>query len=130
MIVVLVSGSRTLNNRKLVFDTLTRVHQEKKIECILHGACPNRKDPVTGEYVESADMLAQKWAISYEIPYFGVPAKWNTGTAGKGEGPIRNQLMADMQPHYAVIFPGNKGTQDLLERVKTANIPYEIVENK
>lgn len=125
MIIVLVSGGRAYNDRKTVFATLDRIHAEKVIAGILHGACPNRK--VNGKTIWSADMLAQAWALDREIAYCGVPAKWKTGKLGKGEGPARNQIMADAQPHYAVFFPGGTGTADMLKRVEAHNIPYEIV---
>lgn len=128
MIVVLVSGSRTLNDKGLVYETLDRIHAEKGIDCILHGACPNRKDQESGNTIWSADMLAESWAKKREVSYFGVPAKWNTGTVrGPSEGPKRNQKMVDTTPNYAVIFPGGKGTQDALTRVIAANIPHEVV---
>lgn len=128
MIVVLVSGGRGLNNRKLVYETLDRVHSERGIDCILHGSCPNRKDQVTGEVIWSADMLAESWAKKREISYFGVPAKWNTGeVGGPREGPIRNQKMVDMVPHYAVIFPGGSGSNDTLQKVIEAKIKHEVI---
>lgn len=128
MNVVLVAGGRELNDKKLVFDTLDRVHAEKGIECVLHGACPNRKDKYTSHPIYSADMLAEAWAKKREIPYMGVPAKWVTGKAkGPAEGPIRNQTMADMTPHYGVIFPGGRGSKDMLERLIAAKIPHEVV---
>lgn len=128
MIVVLVSGGRALNDRRLVYSNLDRVHAEKGIDCIMHGACPNSKNRETGEVIWSADMLAESWAKRNEISYFGVPAKWNTGkVGGPREGPIRNQRMVDTVPHYAVIFPGDRGTKDTLERVIGRQIPHEVV---
>lgn len=124
--VVLVSGARDLNDKKLVFSNLDRVHAARPIECVLHGACPNRRDDA-GVWYKSADMLAEDWARFNEIAYFGIPAKWRTGGNGKKEGPIRNSRMASMTPHYAVIFPGGSGTQDMLDKVIQAQIPYEVV---
>lgn len=124
--VVLVSGGRTLNDRNLVFNTLDRIYTEKGIEVILTGACPNRKTP-DGKPIWSADMLAQHWAIVHEIIYLGVPAKWKTGGHGAAEGPIRNRKMAELMPHYAVLFPGGNGTSDMLKHVIDLNIPYEVV---
>lgn len=128
MIVVLVAGGRALNDRKLVYRILDRVHAERHIDCVLHGSCPNRKDLNTGEVIWSADMLAESWAKKREISYFGVPAKWNTGkVGGPREGPIRNQRMADMVPHYAVIFPGGSGSNDMLQKVIDAKIQHEVI---
>lgn len=126
--VVLVSGSRALNDRRMVFKNLDRIHAEGHIDCILHGSCPNRKDHRTHEIIWSADMLANAWAQAREVAYLGIPAKWTTGSVGgPAEGPIRNQLMADIGPHYAVIFPGGCGTNDMLDKVIAAKIPYEVI---
>lgn len=128
MIVLLVSGGRAYNDRKSLFRELDRIHAEKNIECVMHGACPNRKDSKTGEIIWSADMLAEEWAKSHEICYFGVPAEWNTGKiGGKAEGPLRNQKMVDLRPHYAVIFPGSAGSADMLRRVIDGAIPHEVI---
>lgn len=84
--IVLAFGGRRLNNRELVFRKLDAVHAKNPITLLIHGACPNYRGE-DGIVIWSADMLAQAWAQSREVTYCGQPAKWRTGTLGKGEGP-------------------------------------------
>lgn len=120
---VLVYGGRKFNDRSAVFNSLDALHKKRPIGLIVHGACSNRRDKVTGKLIWSADMLGQEWAIFREIPYCGWPAKWKTGRLGRGEGHARNQLMLDKtRPSLGVEFPGNEGTQDMRARLKKAGL--------
>jgi hypothetical protein len=120
----LVYGSRVFNNRSAVFNFLDRLHRSEPIGLLIHGACKNRLDPETRTVIWSADMLAEEWAKSREIPYCGWPAQWRTGTRGRGEGMIRNQRMLEKtRPTLGVEFPGGSGTQDMRERLQKAGIP-------
>lgn len=121
---VLVYGSRKLDNRALVFNTLDLLHRTDPIGLLIHGACPNTRDFLTGTEMWSADMLAEAWAKAREIPYCGWPAKWHTGTRGRGEGPARNQNMLERtRPTMGVEFPGGAGTLDMRGRLEKAGIP-------
>lgn len=123
---VLVYGGRAFNNRRAVFDTLDRLHQLRPIGLLIHGACHNRRDPVTRATIWSADLLAEEWAKYREIPYCGWPARWKTGTRRRGEGMVRNQLMlVKTKPTRGVEFPGHEGTRDMRERLTGAGIPID-----
>jgi hypothetical protein len=117
---VLVYGSRTLNNRALVFNALDLLHCSNPIGLLVHGACPNRDR--TGTLIWSADMLAEAWAKAREIPYCGWPAQWSV--LGRAAGPIRNQEMLNKtRPTRGVEFPGRTGTQDMRARLQKAGVP-------
>ncbi len=118
-------GGRRLNDLAFVFAKLDAVHARTPIGLLIHGACPNSKDK-HGNVIWSADLLAEEWAKSREIPYCGWPAKWRTGGRRKAEGPIRNQVMLDKtRPTLGVEFPGRNGTADMRKRLENAGIPVE-----
>lgn len=121
---VLVYGGRRFNDRKFVFDRLDAIHARSPIELLIHGACPNDLDEHGNVVAYSADMLAEEWAKSREIPYIGWPARWRTGKRGKGEGPLRNQRMLDKtRPTMGCEFFGGTGTADMRRRLKRARLP-------
>ena len=124
---VLVYGGRTYNNRRAVFTYLDFLHdQQYPITFLIHGACHNRRDKVTQRLIWSADLLAQEWALYREIPYTGLPAKWQTGGHGKREGMLRNQLMLDKwRPERGIEFPGRTGTADMHDRLTLAGVPID-----
>jgi hypothetical protein len=70
--------------------------------------------------MRSADYLAFRWALANDITVITVPAKWDDGAWA---GPARNKKMADMKPDAAIAFPGGKGTEDMVRRLKKAGIP-------
>ena len=80
-----------------------------------HGAC------AVGD--GGADILAENWAKKNEIPYFGFPARFATGTRGSAEGPLRNQRMLDIvKPDLVVAFPGGRGTKNCVEEAEKRGI--------
>lgn len=122
MVRVLVFGGRTFNDRRAVFEKLDGIHSVTPIGLIIHGACPNRKDSA-GTTIWSADMLAEEWAKSREVPYVGWPAKWRTGRLGKGEGHARNEVMhVKTRPTLGCGFPGGPGSADMRSRLERAGI--------
>ena len=107
--VILVCGGRTYNNKDKVNEVLSSIHKEKPITVLIHGAA------------KGADALAGCWARENNIKEKQCPALWNTH--GKAAGIIRNQKMLDDNKVDLVIaFPGGKGTADMVERAKKANI--------
>lgn len=76
---------------------------------IIHGGAPG------------ADTLAEKWAERMALGRHRFPAQWDKH--GKAAGPIRNQQMIDKgRPHFAVAFPGGRGTADMVRRLRDAGI--------
>lgn len=109
---VLVCGGREYRNRIRVFEVLDGIHAEMPITLLIHGACVDMDGRRRG-----ADALAELWALSREVPYVGVPAKWKTGGQHrKREGHIRNQVMYDRwRPDRGVAFPGGNGTRSMVD---------------
>ena len=76
-----------------------------------------------------ADLLSKKAAISLNIEYREYKADWKK--YGRAAGPKRNQQMLDCErPDLVVAFHPNinesKGTKDMVNRARKANIPVEI----
>lgn len=105
---VLVTGGRNYDNRQHVYDVLDSL---MPIGSLGHGACP----------YGGADILAEDWAKSREVPYSGYPAAFST--EGRSAGPQRNRTMiADFQPDLVVAFPGGRGTSDCILVARAAGI--------
>ena len=112
---VLVYGGRNYTNRGSVFKTLDGIHAKTPITLIIHGACP----------YGGADILAEDWAKSREVPYLGMPARFKSD--GRRAGPERNQKMIMANPTLAVEFPGGIGTANMAGKVKAAGLYPERV---
>ena len=112
--VILVCGGRTYNNKDKVNEVLSSIHKEKPITVLIHGAA------------KGADALAGCWARENNIKEKQYPALWNTH--GKAAGIIRNQKMLDdNKVDLVVAFPGGKGTADMVQRAKKANIEVKEI---
>lgn len=111
---VLVCGGRTYTNKEKVYEVLSYIHKDKNITVLIHGAA------------KGADSIAGYWARENSIKEKQCPALWNT--YGKAAGIIRNQKMLDdNKVDLVVAFPGGKGTADMSQRAKKANIEVKEV---
>lgn len=109
---IVVTGGRDYNDREFVFAVLDSLHIKDEITLLAHGAC----------HLGGADILAEDWAKSREVPYFGMPAKFKSGT-GKIEGPLRNARMLDtIKPEMVVAFPGGVGTTSCINEARKRDI--------
>lgn len=106
-------------------------HYEK----VLHYVRRLKATSVHGDIViiaggaRGADTLAVKAAIACGLPFREYPAQWEK--YGKKAGPIRNQIMLDMEkPGLVVAFheniDGSKGTKDMVSRAKRNHVPVVI----
>jgi hypothetical protein len=74
-----------------------------------------------------ADTLMIDWAARNSFECLEFPALWKT--YGRRAGPMRNQQMIDEgKPGMVIAFPGGRGTADMIERARKANIPVRIIE--
>jgi hypothetical protein len=83
---------------------------------IIHGAAP------------SADAWAGYIAGTLGFHVEVHPADW--ARYGKAAGPIRNQEMLDGGADLVIAFPGGRGTQDMMNRAESADVPVERVESE
>lgn len=126
---ILVTGSRDLQDRALVYGALQGVLTEwfgprtrenslpwlGKV-VIVHGACP------TG-----ADMFALDFAISRLIDDEPHPAQW--GAHGRAAGPIRNREMVAAGADLCLAFPleESRGTEGTINLALAAGIPVRRI---
>lgn len=111
---VLVCGGRDFTDTKLVYETLDGLKRAAWIDCIIEGDA------------RGADRIAGYWAKKNRIDLKLYPADWKRH--GKRAGPIRNQRMIDEgQPQMLIAFPGGRGTADMIERARKANIPITCI---
>lgn len=113
---VLVCGSRTFNDYKLLEETLDAIGQEKEINTIIHGMA------------RGADTLGGEYAKSRGIGVFEFPADWKQW--GKRAGPIRNSEMLRVGlPDVVVAFwdGWSQGTHHMIGIAKEAGVEVKIV---
>lgn len=112
---ILVCGGRDYQDHKAVFAVLDRLHEERGVDLVIHGACVQRG------LLSGADRWAEAWAMAREVPYLGFPARWNA--EGNGAGPKRNARMLERcKPHLVVGFPGGRGTKGMLKMARDAGV--------
>lgn len=122
---VLVTGSRVLAARHLVWSALRAQYRRHGPLLVVHGQCPPRRAR-NGGYI-GADYFADLWAREHAgdgCRYERHPADWR---AGKQAGHWRNQYMVDLGAVVCLAFfePGadNAGTSDCVRRAIAAEIP-------
>lgn len=119
---LLVCGSRFCYDWRLLEQTLYEFNKEHDIRVLISGCAPG------------IDSLAIQWAMynkTWDDRFILIekyPADWKQ--YGKGAGPIRNQQMLDEgKPDHVIAFlaPNSRGTANMINRTKQANIPVEII---
>lgn len=101
---ILVCGGRHYNDRAFMFSVLDKFSPE----VVIHGGC------------SGADSLAKEWAILNGKQHVEFLPDWSIGRAA---GPLRNQRMLDEgKPDMGLVFPGGRGTADMLRRLRKAGI--------
>lgn len=108
-LVLIVCGGRYYDRRKMVFDTLSAIHEKYIIKCIKHGGC------------SGADSLADEWARVNGVMVEVFEAFWKQ--EGKAAGPIRNMKMAKSGADLCVVFPGSVGTANMMKCARECSIP-------
>lgn len=112
---VLVCGGRDFQDRKHLDATLSAVHAETPISCIVHGAAVG------------ADTMAGEWAAKAAIPVDSFPADWSKH--GRAAGPIRNKRMIDEgKPDLVVAYPGGRGTANMVKQARAAGIRVQVID--
>ena len=114
---VLVVGSRSVNDRKKIFDTLDRFCDKHSI--IVSGGA------------RGVDSIAEEYADSRGLQKVIMPAKWDV--YGKSAGYIRNEEMHKYISQHinricVAFWDGvSKGTADNFKLVKKYDTPLQVV---
>jgi hypothetical protein len=116
---VIVSGGRAFTDKARVYAALDAIHAETPITTIVHGACgATEKDP--DPPYGGADGYADDWAVERGVPVEPFFANWKRFKFGAG--PERNRRMTGAGADLAVVFPGGKGTANLVKEARSARI--------
>jgi hypothetical protein len=76
---------------------------------------------------KGVDRDAFEWAMERERMATIVPARWTTGGARRGEGPLRNRRMTEkFSVHVVLAFPGAEGTEDMKSVARAEHIPLWV----
>lgn len=105
---LLVFGGRDFTDRDFVFACLDRVHAKRPVSVLIEGDA------------DGADKLAGEWADSRGVHCARVRALWEVH--GRSAGPLRNKAMRDLDPDYAVAFPGGRGTAHMTRLMDMAGV--------
>jgi hypothetical protein len=115
---ILVAGGRDYWNKDCAFDALDEVAG-------MYEAVTENPIVIVQGGERGADSLARQWARDRGHQCITVEPDWSVG---KAAGPIRNQKMLDEhKPDHAVIFPGGRGTLDMLTRLFKARVNTWVV---
>ena len=103
---VLVCGGRDFQDYAMLEGYLDRIDPQ----LIIHGDAPG------------ADRLANKYALSRDLPMEVYPADWEN--LGRSAGPRRNiQMLKEGKPTLVVAFPGGKGTEHMANIAARSGVP-------
>ncbi len=94
-------------------ESLKQLQTVESDAAIIHGAA------------SGADALACYIAGTLGLHVEVHPVDWVRH--GKAASPIRNQEMLDSRADFVITFHGERGTQDMMNRVESADVPVERV---
>jgi hypothetical protein len=106
---LLVTGGRGYADKEKVYEVMDRLHSRMFLRMVIHGAA-------TG-----ADSIAGQWARDRGVQEVVCPANWNIYK--RRAGYLRNAAMADLKPDAVLAFPGNVGTNMMVELAGEKGIP-------
>jgi hypothetical protein len=102
---IIVCGGRDFTGHAIVEHVLSRLSPT----LVAHGGA------------RGADALAAAWAEANGVAHQRFAADWDA--YGEAAGPVRNaRMLKDVAPDVVVAFPGNRGTQDMLQRAIRAGV--------
>jgi len=110
---VIVCGSRRWRDRDAISN---RLFDLAVGSTIVHGNAAGA-DKIAHQEAQKLGMLVE--------PH---PADWKR--YGKGAGPIRNRLMAELGADLCLAFlkDNSSGTRDMIQRAREHGIPVEVIE--
>lgn len=106
---LLVTGGRRFHQTAYIYNVLDQIHAHRPITLLVHGNAMG------------TDSIAGAWAVERGVPLAIFPANWKG--ENKAAGPLRNQRILDtVFVDGCVAFPGDRGTNDMIDRVNRAKI--------
>ena len=112
---LVVTGGRDFTDGDAVFYVLDRVHRDRGVSVLIHGAA------------KGADSLAAAWARDRGVPVEPYPVtdwKFPDGSTDRSAGPRRNaRMLARGKPDACVAFAGGSGTAGMVRLCEAADVP-------
>ena len=110
--VIIVAGSRTFKDYKLLSDTLDNI---ENITEIVSGCA------------KGADLLGEQYALERHIPIKKFPAQWDI--YGKQAGFIRNMEMCDYADYLIAFWDGkSRGTNQMINYMRRIGKHGKVIE--
>ena len=107
---IIIAGTRTFTNYKLMSSTLRTIFKRYKNIKIISG------------HARGADKLGEVYAWKHQIPLQIFPADWNK--YGRRAGSIRNEKMAQVGSVLVAFWDGtSRGTLDMI----TVALEYDLM---
>lgn len=109
---VIIAGSRTFNDYKLVCETM------ESLDIVI--------DEIVSGGATGADELGEIWAFGHHIPIKRFSAEWDK--YGKAAGPIRNTKMGEYADFLVAFWDGkSRGTKNMIDYMKLHNKHGKVV---
>ncbi len=105
---ILVTGGRKFDDKELLFEFLDRLHQERSITLVIHGAA------------RGADSLAEKWGKARGVET--LPCLPDVERYKDGVWREQSEQMLAHKPDLVVAFPGGNGTANMVELAQRAGV--------
>lgn len=115
---LIITGSRNLTDKDLLFTTLDAAHAAHNFTLLVEGGA------------NGADALACQWARSRGIPVKTYPADWNL--YGRKAGPMRNIAMLEAHKDarvYAFPMGESKGTRHCIAAAQKRGMHVWLIES-
>ena len=116
---VIIAGSRSFSNYKLLREHCQAVLQEKMNT---HHVI------IVSGHARGADALGERFAKEFGLPIELYPAQWNA--LGKGAGMIRNAQMAKVSDALIAFWDGHsRGTEHMINFARRRGLDVTIIGN-
>ena len=104
------TGGAEVNDHRLIWDTLDKVHAKHADMVLLHGGSP-----------KGAEKIAARWADTRKVPQIAFKPDW---TKHAKAAPFkRNDQMLAVMPIGVIIFPGTGIQDNLADKARKLGIP-------
>lgn len=112
---VIIAGSRHCESFKVVLDAMNESPFVGKITEIVSGGA------------RGVDTIGENLGVLMGIPVKRFPAEWDK--FGRAAGPKRNRQMAEYADALiAVLYPGSRGTANMIEQAKRLGLKIHVKE--
>ncbi len=121
---MMISGSRSIKSREIVYKCLEYTFKKRPFDVLIEGEAGSNKNPE--RIVKSVDLLSREWSEEEKgmlvDPH---PSEWNK--YGRGAGFVKNKEMVEICTFGSAIWDGkSSGTKHAIDLLKKADKLYLI----